>query len=530
MRGTVESPTDDAGDGVTVWDPAVQTAGTLASVQWGRNLEDCTLNAQGRKKVAKRDVSVTQACSKDLFGEQDVTAIQAAEAALGHAPAAADGVTYDYQSELRPDRLFNTREAKKTELPVSDAQVSEELTRFSRKRRTVAKSVDEDMPEASAALGVGVSGSEAKTPGNRKDIVRQDEEELFVGSAQVSEIDTIFEHVLRYTDVHSRNSRPAATAADGVSMETSEDLQPLGSKNISVEVRTEKDVLDAEHQTSKTAFEETESTTEISAGPSADAPVPVNGLIISRADSKTQRGKYRKTERTVQEIHVPNAGISISRTPMAVRTTLSAKNSPIGEHLDDGEFGVIQSQQTPGKRWDTSKATVEDTIGAQGLVSYEDNYLQRTVRTQEIVESQSDDDTGLVGRVLTSDSFSRTEGGHWERTRVVETVPPMRQWTLFERQTSGVYFEQTRVDSHVKTILFLNASVEDASAAVAAFQSGYQPFIIRWGTMAQTTYYFAYTINVSYGLRPDKFGTWSGTLTVSAELVNKMQGQVVSVA
>ena len=313
-------------------------------------------------------------------------------------------------------------------------------------------------------------------------------------------------------------------------METSEDLQPLGSKNISVEVRTEKDVLDAEHQTAKTAFEETESTTEISAGPSDDAPAPVDGLIVSRADSKTQRGKYRKTERTVQEIHVPNAGVSVTKTPLAVRTTLSAKNSPIGEHLDDGEYGTIQSQLTPGKRWDTSKATVEDTIGAQGLVSYEDNYLQRTVKTQEIVESQSDAGTGLVGRVLTSDSFSRTDAGNWERTRIVETVPPMRQWTLFERKTSGVYFEQTHVDSHVKTILFLNASVADASAAVAAFQSSYRPFVIKWGLMTQTTYYFAYTISVSYGLRPDKFGTWSGTLTISAELVNKMQGQDISVA
>lgn len=528
LRGTVDDPTDDAGDGVTVWDPAVQAAGTVASVQWNRNLEDCTLNAHGRKRVAKQGVTAVVSCSKDAFGEQDSTAIQAATKALGHAPEAANGVSYDYRSETRPDKLFNTTELKKSETAVADAQVSEELTRFSRRRRTVSKSVDADMPKASAARGVGVSGSESLTAGRRKDVTRQDEEELFVGAAQVSEVDTVFENVYKYTDVHSRADRPAASYADGVAVETSEDIQPLGSKNISVSIRTEKDVPEAARETSKTAFEETVSVTEVSAGAAEDAPEPNNGLIIARGDTLTQLGKHRKTERQTQEIHVPNAAVSITKTPLFIRTVRSAKNSPIGESLAEGEYGAIQSTLTPGKRCDTSKATTEDILGAESFVSYEDNYLQRTEVRKSIVERESGKASKLVGRVLTSDAFSRTDGGNWERTRTIETVPAKRQWTLFERVTTGVYLEQWFVDSHVKTVMFLNASPEEAAAMLAEFQSLYKPFTIVHGLMAQTTYYFAYTIGLSFGLRPDKFGTWSGTVTVSAELVNKMQGQVVT--
>ena len=147
LRGTAEDPTDDLGEGVSVWDPAVQALGEIVSMQWSKNQEDCTLNAQGRKRTAKRDVAAGLSCSRTAFAETDVHRVKGAEHGLGHAPAAAGGVSYRYDQELRLDNLYDTSQTKNTELPVENARVSTEKDLFGTEVQTQNRSVAADPDE-----------------------------------------------------------------------------------------------------------------------------------------------------------------------------------------------------------------------------------------------------------------------------------------------------------------------------------------------------------------------------------------------
>ena len=119
------------------------------------------------------------------------------------------------------------------------------------------------------------------------------------------------------------------------------------------------------------------------------------------------------------------------------------------------------------------------------------------------------------------------------KTTTVETVAEKRRWVLFEKITSGVYFQQDHVDSHLLMILYMNADLSDVTADLNAVARRYAPFTIVWYgdgmNMVGTTYYFAYTVNVQNGMRPDKYGTFSGQVSISVELVNKMQGEITTV-
>ena len=593
LRGTSEAPVDSDGEGVSVWDPAVQAIGELITTQWAKNAEDCTLDARGRKSVAKRNVEAGSSCARTAFAETDTWRVKGAEHGLGHAPAAADGVSYEYDQELRKDNLYDTNKRKhtefavenarvtteadafgvetqvqhrsvaddpaavtpgngvsggttveitegrrkntvrrlKTETEVVDAQVSEEKTVFSKKRRTTTKASRAAVPASEAGGGKGKAVAASTTPGKLKDVSVDEEEELFVGAAQVSELETAFESVYRYTDANSLADRPPATFADGVSVATTEQRKPLGSRDLGVTITVEKDVAEAERSASKTAYQAEASVASVSAGAAGAVPEAHDGLTQAIRDVLTPGGKHKKTLIQTQEIHVPNAGFQKTRTPLGTRITVSAANAPVGFDLGDNELGAVGNRQTPGKRWNAEKTSFADTIGAFGFHSYEDHYLLRTEVHKQIVSSFSGNESRLSGRTLTSDSFAATDGGHWERTRTIETVPPPRMFQITDKATSimgGDLFTIAAVDTHVKMVLFLNSSIDAVATVANAFIASHPPFI-RTGSVGLLSYYFSYAFDVNVGLRPDKFGTWSGMLSMSAELVNKLVGQTTEV-
>lgn len=101
VRGDLEDPVDDAGGAVSVYDPAVAAIGETLAIQWSKNQEDCTLNAQGRKEKAKANVDAGRSCSRTVFDETDVERVSGASQA-SDTPAPSGGAAYDYQSNSAP--------------------------------------------------------------------------------------------------------------------------------------------------------------------------------------------------------------------------------------------------------------------------------------------------------------------------------------------------------------------------------------------------------------------------------------------
>ena len=424
LRGTRGSPEDDSGSPVTVWTASDTPAGTLTTVQWSKNQEDCTWNAQGRKRVSKTNVAAGSGCSKDLFAEQDSAEVSGAAAALGHAPEPADGVVWDYRSRLRQDGKYDNTTVEKTELSVGRArvsksvdaftveesefhrsqltelpdpvcgsgvvetvssektpgdlknvsrnrrtekevvraQVSGERTVFTTRSRTTTKSTASGAPEPSAAGGVGVQSSESVTPGLLKDVTTDTVTELPYPQAQVTRRETMFESETRETDVHSAKSVPEPSVGGGVIVGVDSSVQPYGSRNITKTTTVEKVVGQAQRSVSKTEFEETVEVEGVAAVAVPDPPSPVGGLIRSATSSLTPGGLYRVRMRDSQELEVPSSAKSIVRSPWLTRTTVTDTNTTNNSEISSSPtgFGTVNIQKTPGKLYTRTEGYVCD--------------------------------------------------------------------------------------------------------------------------------------------------------------------------
>ena len=415
LRGSVDKPKDSGGEAVAVPEPGVPEEGTLITTQWSRNREDCTLNAQVGKEVAKEDVEAAVSRAKTLYNESESVSVQAADAKLGDAPDPADGVTKRYVSRLRPDKKWDTEASwdkelpvapasvrksatvfgkaqtvvsrhqdtlppepsagsgvrtetftertpgalrnntvsTETELPYERAQVSEKRTLFSRVLTKIAKSVSRGAVASAASGGIGTSSSASVTPGGRNDLTEVTEEELPVPNARVSRSATVFQTEETVTHAHSAGAAPAASAGGGVIVSADESLNPLGSKNIVVSTRTELPVEGSQVQESMTVFGREVSTTShnVDFGNELSAG---GGTMKGGGRSSTPGGKKVtvKTERT--ETAYSESSVRDSVTPWATVRTVEDTHMPAPHGALPG-FGSKGHQVTPGGRYNRTK-------------------------------------------------------------------------------------------------------------------------------------------------------------------------------
>lgn len=513
LRGTADAPTDDAGEGVTVWDPAAQAAGTLASLNWSRNLEDCTLNAQGKKRVAKRGVAAAESCSRDLFGEQDTENVSGASAKLGHAPAAAAGKSYDYQSKLRPDGLFDTAKATKEEFSVTEAEVTDEVNVFEESQAVSARSQASDPDPASYGGGVIRTVQKSKTPGGRKNTrvvtvrekpvpaskvsksadlfgtelaqtdanqaavpadpaaasggvtetvsteltrggLRNNQKsvrtELPVSSAEVSNEEDAFTITASSSD-RSQASDPApASYGGGTVRAVQKSKTPGGLKNTRVTIRTEKDVAEAAVSTSKTVFESEESVEEISLGAPTEAPAASGGVIVAKSGQLTPGGKHRK--RTVTKVELPVPISEQSATGTQFQSELAATSTNVSAWLGaygNTAQGVIQSSSA--QLTPGGLAVVRGTVRTELPVPQSLLVKERLPWMTRI--SRTDTHTSNSSEVVaegTSLRLEKTPGGLYNRT-LTQAPEDIESGFILRHMKTGDAFNSVEEKQTVET-------------------------------------------------------------------------------
>ena len=302
-------------------------------------------------------------------------------------------------------------------------------------------------------------------------------------------------------------------------------------------------ILGAERRIVKDVFETVEEGLDKNL-PTADKPgeisEPSDGVWYEQLFRRALSMRWNVGLTKHTEKHVPVARYAQVRTPLLSRVRTEARNSPVGDSLGTTEYGSMDLEKTRGGRWSGGKDLVTDTLGAVAATEYESNYLESRQERQEIVATEGAAGAALVGRTLTQLAFRRTDGGNWLKTTVVSTVPEARQWTLLNQSVMGQLFERPVLMSKQKMVLFLNADLAAVSSAIQDFLTSLVPFSIHPGddpiyapyppviNAGWTIYYFSYATSISNGLRPDKFGTWSGQLSMSSDLVNKQQYTVAS--
>lgn len=491
LYGTSSAPEDDSGGPVSVWDPAVRAIGEAVSVQWRRNSDDCTLDASGRLRVAKRDVADGASCVKTLFEERDGASVRGSANALGHAPEPSGGVVWRHESKLRPDGLWDNARDRTAERPVAGADVSAEedlfsrtevtvdrgqasqpppasaaggvirrsrrsrtpgglgdntvtvivekpapaarvseasdvfgsatttldrhraspapavapgggvsgsvsadatpgglldvsvtlkreatvpgarrssqATLFQRKTSETVRSSPSGAPAASAGGGVGTSVSEALTPGGLRDVGVDTDEELFVGSASVGESVSVFERTLRSTDVHSRGARVPASAAGGVVVETSEERQPLGSRNLTTVTRRELPVPSASVAEASDAFRTSVRTRNANMPDPGPPPAQPAGTLLSRTREVTPGGLRTFTDDVSVFRHVPasggrSSGDLDSKAETTVEASAPSKPAPSPGYVAPGlPLDTVDWRLTPAGTYDITR--VRDTPG-----------------------------------------------------------------------------------------------------------------------------------------------------------------------
>lgn len=568
LRGSPSAPVNDAGEYVPVWTPVSISMGTSANVQWSRSPEDCTLSAQGRKRVAKRNVVAGVSCSKDLFSEQDTESISGVTTPLEHAPEPADGVSYEYQSKLRGDRLRDNSKAKKTERPVAEAQVSVEEDLYSRVETRDDRSQRVDPEAASVGGGLIVSPSTAKTPGNLKNnhVVKRREkpvsrarvaksEDLFgyeesvtdrgqpseaapptpgagisgsstterspgdlknntvsfkrekaVVDARKAVSDDVFTRKEQSVDENMPTGTPSATVANGVIEEVSCDKTPGGNKRVTRTRTEEHSVPDVALAESADAFHRTAEQESVGVDGSAAAPPAAGGVTQAVSRQRTPGGKYRKRISTNREITVMGAEVVTSKTPFGVQVRRLDKSVLASIALGAGEYGTVINSVTPGNLFNTVKDSITPTLGARYTHEKGGDYFSTFERYTEVAPSTAVfGAVGLVGKTITTESISRDDNNHVRRTLMVETAGPERVLELFTKFSfTPAVGGVVRLGSIAWSRLFMNAN---------------------WATVvaAATLYVADGDFEMGFGLHINKFGLWDGTLSFKVTLYDNVQ-------
>lgn len=164
LRGTQAAPVDSNGVAIVVPNPLATARGTTVQIRWDKDPQFCTWRLRIVKRIAKQDVEGASACDKDLFKETDTQETKAQLTKLGHAPAAANGLSVQHSSRPREDGLIDNTVQNNQE-----AEVAEAVKTVSVNLRSVVTEV-QDTNRAALPLPadseVGVTVTNKKTPGD----------------------------------------------------------------------------------------------------------------------------------------------------------------------------------------------------------------------------------------------------------------------------------------------------------------------------------------------------------------------------
>lgn len=258
VYGTPEAPVDDTG---AVLNPAVPLTssavpGTVVSVQWDQDPQDCTWTAVARMTYAKRPVERGHSCEKDVFKEDHATVVSGADpaTAAAHAPAPSEvaGTVSSVSVQVRPDGLADVTTGTRTEAYVEKAA---QRAREDKYRRSSAYT-DRSERAANAAIKLaqaGVSSGKitsvdvSETPSGRADVTVTVDEELNVSRARVAVARDIYRASTAVTDRSSTAAEPALPSGvvQGKLTKVSAEVTPGNRRDVSTETDVSIEVADA---------------------------------------------------------------------------------------------------------------------------------------------------------------------------------------------------------------------------------------------------------------------------------------------
>lgn len=453
LRGDTEDPVDSDGDAVSIPSPLLRSAGELIDVNWRRNLEDCTLDADVKKQTAIQQVASGRSCSADIFSERDSESVSAAPSPLStHAPAASGGKKWQHTSKLRPDGLWDTDKSTDTEKPVSDAVTGAEESVY----HSVASSTHRSQASVPyiASVGGGVKRTVTvhKTPGGLKDAQVTVDTEKSVPSARVSKSADVFNIATTVVDRGQPASPPDPTAGSGVTQEISTERSDNDARSNTTTTRVERPYSGARVDVASDVFGQTVSTQDKSQSSPPTPVVPGSGTSGSVSMQITPGGLKDNSRTLRTETHVPAAVVRKSATLFKRKTDTTAKSSPDAAPEPSAVNGIVlavESQTTPGGRRDITQSVEEELHVPEAEAS-----AQQTVYEVEAsITEMNAVYTGLPipsvgGGVIISERMSRTPGGRKTSTRTVKHEVPVPNASVQYRLTPGVV-ETTITDENM---------------------------------------------------------------------------------
>lgn len=383
LRGTPAAPVDDAGGAVGVNSPADQPAGTLADVSWELNRENCTLAHRARLKKAKRNVVASVTDSRDIFSHDegmDTLAVDGPFAAA--APPPVNGVTETRAVKLRADRLHDGSVRRKTELPVSAAETTLSEDIFRRQTRTADKSQPVSAAAGlspSAADGVAVTYQIGKTPGDLRDIVKNEVRDKPVAAAEVSRSTDIFHEQVQTTDKAQPVAAEAAcvpTAAGGVIVSFQIGKTATGLRDIAKSEKKELLVEAASVTLAEDLYSKATRTTDRAVSVAAAAalrPSAEDGVSISYQIEKTPGDLRQATKSEETEFAVEAAETSAAVDAYREQASTTDKSMPaaaadlLAPSVEDGVIISYRKSKTKGKRRDVTQTWTKEVevVGAE---------------------------------------------------------------------------------------------------------------------------------------------------------------------
>jgi hypothetical protein len=577
MRGTIAAPVTDLGAGVAILSPADQPKGTQVDVSWELNQDNCSLNARSVREVAKPNVVASDTCAKTLFSETDSHNVQAAAAALGHAPAAANGISTRQTSQLRKDELFDTARVTETELPVLAAEVTKTETLSQRQTRTTDKSQPVAESEAlvpSATGGVITSVHISKTQGDLRDVAKGVIEEKPVASAEVSKSVTLFQEQTRATDksqpVTADLLAPSASGGVLVSLQIGKTEGDL--RDVSTMTSRELPVLAADVSKSATLYNTQTGTSDKSQPIGSDllAPSATGGKIISYRIGKTQ-GDLRDVAKTEsQELPVASAEVSLAVDAFHSQSQVSDKSQPVASDslapsVDAGTITSYRIGKTQGDLRDVTKSqTVEIPVaeaevvtvvtpferqvttsgrsmpGPVTLASGEFGRIANSVTPGKLTDTSKTVSIPTIGAFLTGMRTGNEWGTVFEETTIVAekdygitgltgggTSSASIREVLFTAQADGVSYRKTVtvktpaaewVLPRTHTVNYFPGSLDIRQDSKSYLFSNATNALVAQYTddiTATAGTGFSVELDVGFGLSLNEFGLWSGVLSIN---------------
>lgn len=356
VYGTPPSFTEDTGTPISIPAPCESVNGTVVAIQIAEN-QDCTFRISVTKRVTKKATSA-DSCARTKFEHTDGEVVRGANAKLGEAPAAKNGVTETHRSEVRPDGKYDTTREVRTELPVSEAVVEVRKT-----IRGTTKSVtdrNQKSPASYSSLAVGESVRSSVTPGGLYDNVREKVEAKATGTIAEGCSKTIFDHTDQSTDnVTSKPGKCVGAAGGGKWHERRVSLTDLGTWDVQVtdhgELPVSGAVVEAERTLRGTSITTTNRNQTVSAGTGNLA------LGESRRSSQTNGGRWDTVVRKVSAVSAGTIAENCSRNTEAHThgTTDNQTSKPVVERTAAPNVErTCSARLTDYGTWDVDTQTV----------------------------------------------------------------------------------------------------------------------------------------------------------------------------